>query len=230
MMMFTLQLHKLPKCLERKCGKELFLANEAAETWTSHQDILSIEMNGVAGDTLENQRRSLLNEATAELQMHQRQSREHLQKNIRSVFGATFQQVASGGEVEMVRHELSQSLAEVSHCQQCLRQTDLVRPKVHQKFSSCDKGRDHLIVEGRNMETETPRHRSAAGPLEAQVAHILRLRGMLDVERQNVDHITGGSCLPWIRKTADLSTFRCVKGRGCPVALQARCNEFWASS
>ena len=37
-------------------------------------------MISVAGDALENQRRSLLGEATAEVQMHERQSRGHLQE------------------------------------------------------------------------------------------------------------------------------------------------------
>ena len=37
------------------------------------------DMNSVAGDALENERRSLLNEATAKLQRHQGQNQEHLQ-------------------------------------------------------------------------------------------------------------------------------------------------------
>ena len=41
-------------------------------------------MNSVAGDALENHKRSLLNEVTAELQ-HQRQSHEHLQECQESV-------------------------------------------------------------------------------------------------------------------------------------------------
>ena len=38
------------------------------------------EMGGVAGGALGNQRRSMLSDATAELQRHQRQSHEHLQE------------------------------------------------------------------------------------------------------------------------------------------------------
>ena len=52
--------------------------NQSDQAWTSHQVTLWHEMNRVAGDALENQRRSLLDEATAELQRHQRQSHEHL--------------------------------------------------------------------------------------------------------------------------------------------------------
>ena len=37
-------------------------------------------MKSVAGDALENQRRSWLNEATSQLQRHQKKSREHLQE------------------------------------------------------------------------------------------------------------------------------------------------------
>ena len=42
-------------------------------------------MRSVAGDALRNQRRSLFSEATAVLQGHQRQSREHLQDHPQSV-------------------------------------------------------------------------------------------------------------------------------------------------
>ena len=56
------------------------LENQAEQTWTSHQVMLLYEMNSIAGDELENQRRSLLNEATAELQSHLRQFYEHLQE------------------------------------------------------------------------------------------------------------------------------------------------------
>ena len=48
-----------------------------------------MKKNSVAGDALENQRRSLLNEVTAELQRHQRQSHELLQEISAGVFGAT---------------------------------------------------------------------------------------------------------------------------------------------
>ena len=58
---------------ERMCA----LGNQAKQPWTSHQVTVLNEMSCVAD--LENQR-SLLNEATAELQGHQRQSHEHLQK------------------------------------------------------------------------------------------------------------------------------------------------------
>ena len=44
------------------------LENQAERTWTCHQEMLLDEMNGAAGDALDNQRRSLLSEATAELQ------------------------------------------------------------------------------------------------------------------------------------------------------------------
>ena len=54
------------------------LENQAEQTWTSHQITLLSEMNSVASNALENKRRSLLSEATAELQKHERQS--HCQK------------------------------------------------------------------------------------------------------------------------------------------------------
>ena len=50
------------------------LENQAEQTWTSHQITSLSEMNGVASIALENLRRSLLSEATAERQKHQKQS------------------------------------------------------------------------------------------------------------------------------------------------------------
>ena len=50
-MKFLLQLHKLPTCLGRKCGKEWVLSKiKQRKTWTSHQVTLLNEMNSVAGD------------------------------------------------------------------------------------------------------------------------------------------------------------------------------------
>ena len=56
------------------------LENEVEQTWTSRQVALLNGINSFAGDVLENQIRSLLDEAAAELQMHERQSHEHLQQ------------------------------------------------------------------------------------------------------------------------------------------------------
>ena len=44
------------------------LENQADQTWTSHQVTSLNEMNSVATDALESHRRSLLSEATADLQ------------------------------------------------------------------------------------------------------------------------------------------------------------------
>ena len=62
-------------------GKEMretmgALDNQAEQNWISHQVSLRDKTKSVAGDALENQRRSLLYEATAELQRHQRQHHE----------------------------------------------------------------------------------------------------------------------------------------------------------
>ena len=88
--------------------------------------VIERETRSVAGESLENQRRSLLSEATADLPRHQRHSRKHLQeyqqggrRHLSEVpQKVQVLQVASGEEeVEKVRHELSQSLAEGSHYQ-----------------------------------------------------------------------------------------------------------------
>ena len=54
--------------------------NQAEQTWTFHQVMLLDEMNSIAGDALENRRRNLLSEASAELERHRKQSQEHLQE------------------------------------------------------------------------------------------------------------------------------------------------------
>ena len=66
-------------------------------------------MNGVAGDALENLRRSLLSEATMELESHQRQSHEHLQEYKQGVRrhlseDPQEEQVSSREEVAILRH------------------------------------------------------------------------------------------------------------------------------
>ena len=62
--------------------------------------------------------------------------------------------------------------------------------------------RDLLNVHGRNLETEKLACQSAVRSLEANVAQILHLRGMLEVERQ-MEY--------FIRKSTDLSTCGYVK-------------------
>ena len=134
-MKFTLQLHKPPKCLQRKFEQKMgALENQAEQTWTSHQVVSLNEMHSDASNALENQRRSLLSDATPELQRHQKQSHEHLQEYQRHLSEVQqevqVQQIASAEEVEHLRHEVSQYLVEGSPYH--------VRPKIHQKFSSCD--------------------------------------------------------------------------------------------
>ena len=44
--------------------------------------------------------------------------------------------------------------------------------------------REHLTVNSHNLDTDTVRCQGTVSSLEAQVAQILRLRGMMKVERQ----------------------------------------------
>ena len=61
-----------------------------------------------------------------------------------------------------------------------------MRPKIQQKFSSCDKQRDRLNVHGRSLEGETLARQRAVRSLQAQVAQILQLIGMIEIERQKL--------------------------------------------
>ena len=96
-------------------AREGALEQRAEHSWTSHQVILLDEMNSVEGDALEFEKRNLLSEADAELQRHQRQSQGNLQEH---------------------QQDAQRRLSEVLRL--CTLQTDLLRPKIHQKFSSCD--------------------------------------------------------------------------------------------
>ena len=60
----------------------------------------------------------MLSEATAELQMHQKEYQQSVRRHVSEAQQEVqVQQVASREEVDMFRHELSQSLAEGSHCE-----------------------------------------------------------------------------------------------------------------
>ena len=116
--------------------------------------------NSVAGDALEIQSGRPLNDATVELQRHPRESLEHLQeyqKGVRRLLSEVqqkvqVQHVASRQELDNLRHELSQSLGEGSHCQN-LYHTGKSRSS--SEIQQLRQERDHLHVHGRNLETET---------------------------------------------------------------------------
>ena len=167
----------------------------------------------------------MLNDATAELQKHQRAKPRHLQEyqqGVRRHLSEAQHEVqvprfASGEEVEHLRHELSQSLAEGSYYQN---QSTTSRSGASESSSEIQQSRqerDHLNVHGHNLETETQAGQSAVRSHEAQVVQILQMRGMIHVERLKLNS-KGGSSLSWSRQSTALSQFRWVEGRGCPVA------------
>ena len=136
------------------------------------------EMNSVAGGVLESQR-TILSEANAELERHSRQSRRHLQEYEQQTqhdvpevhHEVRSQQVPRREEIEKVGHGLSQSQVEVSRHQTLYNKAGAgATEQVHRKSSSCDKC--GIITSRRTVSC-----------LDAQVAQILRLRGMLEVER-----------------------------------------------
>ena len=135
-------------------------------------------MKSVAGDALENQRRSLLNDATAELQRHQRQSSEHLQEYQQGVWRHLsavqhqdqVQQVASREQVEISRRELSQSFAEASNYQSQCTTSRSGASESSSEIQPLRQERDHLNVHGRNLETETLACQSAVRFLDTQAA------------------------------------------------------------
>ena len=138
------------------------LENQAEQTWTSHQVTLLNEMTSVPSDALENQRRSLLNEATAELQRHQRQSHEHLQEYQQGVRRhvsevrqeVQVQQVASREDVEILRRELSQCLAERAHGQNRLTTSRSGASESSSEIQQLRHEREHLTVHNHNLANE----------------------------------------------------------------------------
>ena len=92
--------------------------HQVEQTWTSHPVILLNEMTSCACAALENQGRSVLSEATAAVQMYQKEYQQSVRRHVSEAQQEVqVQQVASREEVDMFRHELSQSLAEGSHCE-----------------------------------------------------------------------------------------------------------------
>ena len=190
------------------------LENQAEQTWTSHRVTLLNKINSVAGDALDNQIRSLLNEATAELQKASKAKSRTCHK-----FNKKSKVNRLRAEKELFffsRNELSQSLAQGSHCQ------NLCTTRRSGAFASpsdiqqSQQESDHLNVYGRNLETEKLACQSAVRFREGHVAHIPLLRGIIDLERQESTTLQAEA--PWGRKSTALSTIGKVQRRGCPVA------------
>ena len=193
-----LQLHKVTEVSTAEMPEIMgALPNPAEQTCTYHQVVLLNKVNSVASDALENQRRrGLFNEATMELQRHQRHSHEHLQEyqqGVRRHF--VVQQVASGDEVEILRHEWSQSLAEGSQYQNLYTTSRSGASESSSDIQQSRHERDHLAAHCRNFETDTLACQSAVRSLEAQMVKIRRLRRMLEVKRKS-DYFAGRSHSP----------------------------------
>ena len=69
------------------------------------------------------------------------------------------------------------------------------------RSSTISPSPDQLNVHGRNLGTETLACQSAVYSLE--VAQNLQLRGMIEVERQNIEYSTGRSYSLWSSKSTD---------------------------
>ena len=84
-------------------------------------------------------------------------------------------------EVDILRHELSQSLAEGSHWENRNATSRSGASESSSEVQQLPQERDHVNVHVRNSKIETLACQSAVRSLEAQVAHILQLRGMIEV-------------------------------------------------
>ena len=78
---------------------------------------------------------------------------------------------------------MSQSVAEGSLCQDLWTTCRSGASESASEIQQSRRERDHSNVHGRNLETETLACQNKAGSLEAQVAQIPQLRGMLEDDR-----------------------------------------------
>ena len=119
------------------------LEQRAEQSWTSHQVALLDEANSVAGDALELQRSNLLSEANSG---HQKTSeRESTSSSRVSARRSTplVRSLETTFEVSNLREEKKwefetsiEFLLKRQIFSICMQQADLVRPKVHHKFTS----------------------------------------------------------------------------------------------
>ena len=167
-------------------------------------------MNRVAGDTLENQRKSFFTEATAELQVHQKQHHRGYQQCVRRLFVSSsariqVQQVASTEEVEHLRHELSRIVSV------CFRQEDLMRPKVHERVSRCDKNVKVAQLQAHNEFWRDPEPTQYAR--DEYILHLSwsgykrKKKSALpqSVEVEQIDNFTGRIDSSWCRQSTQSS-------------------------
>ena len=99
-----------------------------------------------------------------------------------------------------MRHELSQFVARGSHSQDLYTTSRSGASEISPKFQQLRHERGHL-------KTETLRGQSTAGSLEEQVAYILRLPGIFEVEKQQSHTFTSRSSSLESRDFTDLSKF-----------------------
>ena len=112
---------------------------------------------------------------------------------------------ASRKEVDIWRHELSQCLVEGSHYRNLYTTSRSVTSETLSEIQQLGHDREHLIVRSRNLETEKRARQSAVRSLEAQVAQIPKLRGMMDVGRKHRILFKQRDVGPWSRNSAALS-------------------------
>ena len=134
--------------------------------------------------------------------------------------------VPAGTEGEILRRELSQSLAEGSQCQNLYSTSTCDASENSSENLQLRHEREHVTVHSRNLETETPACQRAVRCLESQIAQIPHLKGMINVEGQK-------SNTPWTEvihfETGTLQFSQKLDRSKAKVAqLQARCcTDFW---
>ena len=132
-------------------------------------------------------------------------------------------QVVSREEVEKLRHDVSQSLAEGSHSPNLFTTSISGASESSSEIQQVRQERDHLSVHGRILETEPPACQSAVRFLAAQVAQIRQVKVMLEVERR-IFNLISRSCSLCIRQSQISQQLNRSKEE--VAQLQARCHEY----
>ena len=155
------------------------------------------------------------------LQEKQDDDQRHLSEDQKEVQS---QQVASREEIEKLRHELSQSLVQGADCWTLYNTSGSGSLESSSEIQQLPQERDSLTTRCRSLETEMQRLRDAVSLVEPQVAQVLRLRGMLEVQRQTSNTLQADV----LRLRAEnIRSSRNVERSTDEVAQsQARCNEF----
>ena len=194
--------------------------NQAEQPWTSHQVVLLNEMSSVVCPMKQRQKFTGIQGKVTNICKKYQQSVQHHVSEVQTE--VQFQLVASGEEVDYLRHELTQCLVEGSHYQNLETTSRCGASENSSEIQQVQQELDHLTVRRRKLEDETLRCQSAVSLFEAQIP---RSRGMLEVERQK--STTRQADVLRLRANNSQISQGLDRSEEEVAQLQGRCNDTW---